>query len=282
MGDPDRAVESYSRALTIDPTFAGSHIGRAWSLASLGRYDDAILEQPPQSLLASWSSVRALVLSRVGRYREADQAIEAGRREAEISENAGEQGNLFLVSSLLAIERADVRARAAGLRVGRTPVREFAGGDRKGRPRAGSPDERDRAGQGRPHGSSSSASRDAGTALQRRRRTRELVAQRVGRGNHVGRWRPREGGVRIFRWAALEKDVVQHPECEPVDSGEQSDVTRWTRSCRTARGDLNRAIQIYRQLLSYGPDQKWVSVFEPRYVLEMAGCSSSRENSQPH
>ena len=76
MGVLDRAVESYSRALTIDPTFAGSHIGRAWSLASLGRYDDAILEQSPQSLVASWSSVRALVLSRVGRYREADQAIE--------------------------------------------------------------------------------------------------------------------------------------------------------------------------------------------------------------
>jgi tetratricopeptide (TPR) repeat protein len=37
-----------------------------------------------------------------------------------------------------------------------------------------------------------------------------------------------------------------------------------------ARGDLPRAIQIYRELLSYGPDQKWVSVFEPRYVLEIA------------
>jgi len=38
----------------------------------------------------------------------------------------------------------------------------------------------------------------------------------------------------------------------------------------TAQGDLPRAIQIYRQLLSYGPDQKWVSVFEPRYVLQIA------------
>jgi tetratricopeptide (TPR) repeat protein len=36
------------------------------------------------------------------------------------------------------------------------------------------------------------------------------------------------------------------------------------------RGDRLRAIQIYRELLSYGPDQKWVSVFEPRYVLEIA------------
>jgi hypothetical protein len=107
MGDADRAVEFYSRALTIDPGFAGSHIGRAWSLAILGRYDAAILEEAPQYLLVNWSSVRALVLSRVGRYREADLAIKAGRREAEISANAGEQGNVFLLSSLLALERAE-------------------------------------------------------------------------------------------------------------------------------------------------------------------------------
>ena len=115
MGAPDRAAESYSRALTIDPTFAGSHIGRAWTLASLGHYDDAILETPPQYLLATWLSVRALLLARVGRYREADQAIEAGRRDSEISENPGEQGNMFLMSSLLAIERraCDARCKTA-------------------------------------------------------------------------------------------------------------------------------------------------------------------------
>ena len=108
-------------------------------------------ERPPQSLVASWSSVRALVLSRVGRYREADQAIEAGRREAEISENAGEQGNRVPGVVAPGDRARGVRARAARLPIGRTPVREFAGEDKKGRPRAGSPDERDRAGQGRPH-----------------------------------------------------------------------------------------------------------------------------------
>ena len=47
-----------------------------------------------------------------------------------------------------------------------------------------------------------------------------------------------------------------------------------------ARGDLTRAIQIYRQLLSYGPDQKWVSVFEPRYVLEIARLLDRSGNKQ--
>jgi tetratricopeptide (TPR) repeat protein len=37
-----------------------------------------------------------------------------------------------------------------------------------------------------------------------------------------------------------------------------------------ARGDLAGAIEIYRQLLTYGPRQKWYAAFEPRYVLERA------------
>ena len=41
---------------------------------------------------------------------------------------------------------------------------------------------------------------------------------------------------------------------------------------RVARmqGDSSRAIEIYRQLLSTGPEQKFVSAFDPHYVLEIA------------
>ena len=35
-------------------------------------------------------------------------------------------------------------------------------------------------------------------------------------------------------------------------------------------GNLSGAIDTYRRLLKYGPDQKWVALFEPRYVLEIA------------
>jgi tetratricopeptide (TPR) repeat protein len=37
-----------------------------------------------------------------------------------------------------------------------------------------------------------------------------------------------------------------------------------------ARGDLPAAIEIYRRLLANGPDQKWVALYEPRYVLQLA------------
>ena len=211
MGAPDRAVESYSRALTIDPTFAGSHIGRAWSLASLGRYDDAIRRGAaavPAGQLVVRQGARSFARRQISRGRPGHRGRQARSRNQRERRGAGER-----VPGVVApCDRARaVRARAARLRLGRTHVREFAREEKEGRPRAGSPDERDRAGQGRPHRSSSFASRDAGTAVQLRRRTRELVAQRVGRRNRVGRWRPREGGVRFFRRPTLEKDVVQHP-----------------------------------------------------------------------
>jgi tetratricopeptide (TPR) repeat protein len=37
-----------------------------------------------------------------------------------------------------------------------------------------------------------------------------------------------------------------------------------------ARGDIPRAIQAYRQMLANGPELKWVSLYEPRYVLQLA------------
>src|SRR6185369_11521157 len=98
---------------------------------------------------------------------------------------------------------------------------KVAGEQTEGRPRAGSPDERDRAGEGRQHRSSSPTSRDAGTPLQPLRRARELVAQRVGGRNRVGRWRPREGVIRFYGRRTIEKDVVEHSTFESVDSGEQ-------------------------------------------------------------
>ena len=37
-----------------------------------------------------------------------------------------------------------------------------------------------------------------------------------------------------------------------------------------ARGDLDGAIKIYRDLLRYGPHSKWVAAYEPLYVLQIA------------
>ena len=270
MGEPDQAIESYSRALTIDPTFAGSRIGRLWSLASLGRYDDAILEKPPQYLLANWSSIRAFVLSRVGRYREADRAVEAGRREAEIGENVGEQGNILLLSSLLAIEREQYG-------------RALQDCDSAERMFARLPEKKRRVGLVLVHLMSGIAEVRAGHIEQARRHL-EMQERLVNSSVEPENW---WHNALVGEIALAAGDLGR--AASAFSAGEPSRKMWWTTRysnlsilannlisrdglarVATAQGDLARAIQIYRQLLSYGPDQKWASVFEPRYVLQIA------------
>ena len=43
-GQPQKALDSYARALEIDPTFPTSLAGRAYAYATLGRYDQALVE----------------------------------------------------------------------------------------------------------------------------------------------------------------------------------------------------------------------------------------------
>ena len=280
MGAPDRALEFYSRALTIDPTFAGSHIGRAWSLASLGRYDDALLEGRPQSPLASWSSVRALVLSRVGRYREADQAIEAGRRAAENSENPGEQGNMFLVSALLAIEREEYER---ALRDSGSAERMFSR----------LPEQKKRVGLVLVHLMSGIAQVRTGRIDQARSHL-EMQGRLFNAAVEPENWwhNALEGEIALAA-GDLEKAASTFSAGQPSKkmwfSTRHANLAILANNLISrdglarvakARGDFTRAIQIYRQLLSYGPDQKWVSVFDPRYVLEIARLLDRSGNAQ--
>ena len=280
MGAPEKALDTYSRALTIDPTFAGSRIGRAWSLASLGRYDEAILEGPPQFLLANWSSVRALVLSRVGRYREALQAIETGSREPGISENAAERGIQFLVSSFLAIERGEYE-------------RALQDSGSAERTLASLPDETKRVGLVLVHLMSGLAQVRAGR-IDRARVHLEMQERLFNSGVEAENWwhRALEGEIALAT-GDLEKAASAFSAGQPAKkmwfSTFNSNLSILANNLMSrdglarvakARGDLPRAIQIYRQLLSYGPDQKWVSAFEPRYVLEIARLLDRSGNSQ--
>jgi tetratricopeptide (TPR) repeat protein/predicted Ser/Thr protein kinase len=282
MGDPEKALETYSRALTIDPAFTGSRIGRAWSLASLGRYDDAILEGPgpPQYLLANWTSVRALVLSRVGRYREARQAIETGSREPGISENAAERGIQFLVLSFLAIEREEYE-------------RALQDSGSAERTLASLPEETKRVGLVLVHLMSGLAQVRAGR-VDRARGHLEMQERLFNSGVEPENWwhNALEGEIALAT-GDLEKAASTFSAGQPSKkmwfSTFNSNLSILANNLMSrdglarvakAREDLPRAIQIYRQLLSYGPDQKWVSAFEPRYVLEIARLLDRSGNSQ--
>lgn len=97
-GLPDKALEAYSRALTIEPGFDHSLLGRSLALAALGRYADALATPSPN---VTW---RAFLLSRAGRYQEASAVLDPEHvvREDNDAESAA---SALLTSAWLHIER---------------------------------------------------------------------------------------------------------------------------------------------------------------------------------
>ena len=263
MGMPEKAIESYTRALTIDPTFGGSRDGLAWAQATLGRYDEAVLAKPMMP------AVKALIFSRVGRYREAAEAIEVGRRDAEQREDLAEQSGLLLLSSLLAIERTQYARAAQDSRAARDIVERL-------------PEERKRpyrvvadllnglaeARQGKVDAARSYLESQArnykpelivenwwhallqGELALARRDYRQATTVLSGQPPGKMWFYLLDGAMSILANNALGRDALAR--------------------AAKAQGDLAGAIGIYRGLLAHGPQQKFVSVFEPRYVLEIA------------
>ena len=101
-GMAPKALEAYSRALAIDADFEPSILGRGLALAALGRYDEALGRESPDF------RIQAFVLSRVGRYREAAEGLDKGRREQRRRRSRRER----IVDFVVAVDRAEaVRAR---------------------------------------------------------------------------------------------------------------------------------------------------------------------------
>ena len=263
MGTPERAVESYSRALTIDPTFFGSRSGLAWAHATLGRYDEAILAKP------TMPAVKALIFSRVGRYREAAEAIEVGRRDAEQREDLAEQSSLLLISSLLAIERTQY-ARAAQDSRAALDIAERLPEERKRPYRviaallSGLAEAR----QGKVDAARSHLESQA------RDYKPELIAENwwhavlqgemaLARSDYAQAATVLSGQPPGKMWFYLLDSAMS------ILANNALARDAFARAAK-AQGDLAGATEIYRALLAYGPQQKFVSVFEPRYVLEIA------------
>src|SRR6185436_4524790 len=112
-GRPAQAIEHYRQALDINPLFGSSHFGRAYAYAMLGRYDEAIASMStlqdigPRSgfSAATIHLVHALLLSRVGRYREAHHHISSGVQLARELGDAAVEADFHLLNAMLAQER---------------------------------------------------------------------------------------------------------------------------------------------------------------------------------
>jgi eukaryotic-like serine/threonine-protein kinase len=262
-GDAEKAVEAYSRALAVDATFAPSLNLRAWSLAALGRYDAALAEHVDKAHL------RAMMLSRVGRYREAADALARGESELKALGDGESAGGVRLTAALVALERGDAaralrdiaaadtvfagRANKFGLnlnalfglmsglahiRAGRLPqaLSQF---DEQGRAYKGT-NELERA--------------------WRRSLEGEIALARGDLQQAASAFSASEPSIRIFGPNTVLSSVLLN------DLPSRDGLAR----VAVARGDLDGAIKIYRDLLRYGPHSKWVAPFEPRYVLQIA------------
>jgi tetratricopeptide (TPR) repeat protein len=263
MGDAEKAVAAYSRALAVDPTFPSSLNLRAWSLAVLGRYDVA-LDGPIPS-----PGFSAMILSRVGRYREAAQQLADSQKQSIARGDASNAGRSKLVSALLAIERGD-HGRALGEI--QAAAKLFAG----------EPVDARQFLSVMQHLLSGLAHIEAG-------RLADAVSQfeaqgRVYKGaNEVERsWRRMlEAEIALAR-GDLQRAASSFSASEPPrrifelnNTGMSmgfNDLPSRDGLARVAiaRGDLDGAIKIYRELLRYGSHSKWVAPYEPRYVLQIA------------
>ena len=263
MGDAEQAVAAYSRALTIDATFTPSHNMRAWSLAVLGRYDAALAEPVDQAHL------RGVILSRAGRYREAEQVLAEGQTQAAARGDVSRSGSLRLVVALLALERND---HARALRDIPVAVKRFSG----------LPEHLGHLSLLLPRLLSGIAHIQAGRVGQA---VAELEAQgRVptGRTDVERSWRRSlEAEIALAR-GDLPKAATLFTASEPparlldpmlvVTSVLFNDLPSRDGLARVAiaRGDLDEAISRYRALLLYSPESKWMAPFEPLYVLQIA------------
>jgi tetratricopeptide (TPR) repeat protein len=265
MGVPERAIDHYARAMTVDPKFEGSHVGRAWGLAMLGRYGEAVDEDPsPTSMkmfIPSRTSMKAFLLSRVGRYREALQVLDAGHRQTEINQNLLDQGVLRLLSALIALERGQLAQARTELRTAEQRL-------------AGLPEQRRRFYLVLLEFLAGMVDVKAGRLVESHHRA-SLIAER---------W-----------WASsLEGDIAladgRLAEAAAAYSAGEPSVRMWTNMVQPltailannspsrdgaarvmmARADLAGAIQAYRRLLGPSSGQKFAAMLEPRHVLALA------------
>jgi tetratricopeptide (TPR) repeat protein len=278
-GQPEKALEKYGRVLEIDPRFGNGHAGRMWAYGMLGRYDEALGEVDAFQRVysaqgfASGSAdfYRAVLLSRVGRYREAARRIEIGLELSGRVQNTAAEAGFHALAAVIALERGEVRqalpaaTRAAaaaaqvprlanrrGLVTGTTAVLGLA------HARAGDVTAArgvlDRLGEAGPDTAPADRFFRGLLAAEIQAAAGDLAAAEA-------RFQEAEPPLKMF-FSLSDAGVTVFTNTLAIRDG----VARM----KAARGDTAGAVEQYRRLLRVDIAQKWTAMLEPRYVLALA------------
>ena len=257
-GMAEKSFDAYSRALTIDPTFASAMIGRTLALGAMGRYDEALAREPPDF------RVRAFLVSRLGRYGEATAIVEMERRES--PEDARTAAAASVISALLFVERGQYARALDELRAAETALTKDGESD---------------------HPLLVFADLVVGVA--------EIRSGNVGNAvTRLGSQRARHDNDEPSQrnWvAALDGEIAlaQREYDRAISAFMSADSRAWLTLADTeavfglnppsrdgrarvemARGNRAAAIDEYRRLTAAGPESRSSALLEPRHVLALA------------
>jgi tetratricopeptide (TPR) repeat protein len=269
-GLPERAVQEYGKALEIDPTFGYSNLGRAWAYSSLGDFDQALNELsavgphlPAMKGPSTLPFVKAFMLTRIGRYAEADDEIHQGLES--MAGDAKGIAKFHLLHALSSIEKGDYqdaldKVESAKLHVADDDRRvlvlaHFLSGVARARIRE--------IASAREHLSTLNELADLQHPTEKW--WRHLLEGEIALASG-------DPSAAESAFSAGEPEIVAHfSNAHPFKSVFANLSFRdGPARARKARGDVEGAIALYRQLIRPDISQKWTSALEPRHVLELA------------
>ncbi len=275
-GIPDRALERYARALEIDPNFSSSHLGRVWAFGQLGDFRSALAELdaigdniPPHLTADQLSFFRAYLLSRAGRYREAEAIL--ARLAGQSNPSPALTTAICQFGALLDIERGRPAAGLLTIDGATTPVLE------PGPKGLGS--RQLEALSLLLGGVAASRSGDLARAKEHLAKLGELYDSRDPREKWwyhlllgelaLASGDPRAAYASFTQGEPTHKLIFNVTQLLSSLGGSLIFRDGAARS-KALEGDRHLAIEIYRELLRPDIGHKWTAVLEPRFHLELA------------
>ena len=278
-GQPEVAFDKYGDVLEVDPQWYGAYFGRTFTAAMLGRYDAAFeeLEKFQETWIGAtggapsfYRPLAAMLLSKLGRYDEAMQYLRTAQGEFEQASALDLETSAELIAVHVALESGDLPTAAAlametldGVtRLDNAAMRSGIGNAARGFGAVVAAREGDVA--------------SAQRVLEELRREgannvdaayqANLLAGEVALA--IGDWQAAEAAFRAAE--PVLKAFYSASLAMPTILGNNHVLRDGVARAKTAAGDVDGAISIYRNLITVDISSKYNAFLDPRYVLRLA------------